>query len=100
MHPLQQPILGLGLSPESANSLAAIGDDFKEGCASLLLLVRLVVAALLQSEAWPADAPSSRTASLNSKYLPPHAIADTARNYRNTSCAMELLHSLPQLITK
>ncbi len=51
MHPLQQPILGLGLSPESANSLAAIGDDFKEGCASLLLLVRLVVAALLQSEA-------------------------------------------------
>jgi hypothetical protein len=33
LHELKQPILGLGLTPLSANTLLEIGDNFKNGCA-------------------------------------------------------------------
>ena len=33
MHQLKQPILGLGLTPMSANALLEIGDNFRNGCA-------------------------------------------------------------------
>jgi hypothetical protein len=39
LHVLKQPILGLSLTPKSANTLAEIGDKFKDGCAVVLLFV-------------------------------------------------------------
>ena len=37
LHVLKQPILGLSLTPESANTLAEIGDKFKDGCVAEFL---------------------------------------------------------------
>ena len=39
LHVLKQPILGLSLTPESANTLAEIGDKFKDGYAARLLFL-------------------------------------------------------------